>query len=141
VFPLFSSLAGIPESDVPVPPAALVHAVIAPVFKWWAARRLSSFGVTPDLYTITSADRTVAHNAEVGGVSDSAHIYGVGWDVTGSPGTLQMIEQNWPGFVLKESDHLHVNMNRAFAWAILRWVLFAVALVLSVVLSLGNMKV
>ncbi len=73
---------------------------------------------------ITSEYRTAAHNAEVGGAENSAHVHGLardfnlqldGVDIPKAQEKAvfdQFISPNWPGYSLWEGDHIHVNLSR-----------------------------
>ena len=76
-------------------------------------------------WKITSSYRSPQKNRDVGGVINSAHLYGLALDVVffenGAPVTFQRqtqildkyIRPFWRGFALSEYDHAHLNLNRS----------------------------
>lgn len=82
---------------------------------------------------VTSAFRTEEKNREVGGVPDSAHLYGLALDFyLTDPDTGQFIGQErqsqafnqfikpyWPesGYALDEETHIHLNLDRKITQA------------------------
>lgn len=80
---------------------------------------------------ITSGYRDEAHNKEVGGAQNSAHLHGLAYDfVLEYPNGERVpkvqakkvfddyIAPNWAGFALWEDDHIHVNLSRQITeWA------------------------
>lgn len=65
---------------------------------------------------LTSGWRSVAHNAEVGGVRRSRHLSGCAIDIVGSHQQLSLLAAQGPRHqaieVIYEVDHLHVGFSR-----------------------------
>jgi hypothetical protein len=95
--------------------------------EWITGKYLSSFFAEhlPDYSPrVTSSYRTPEHNKEVGGVPDSAHVYGLAKDFWIQKGGVDLpaaeverlfnavIKPAWDGFSLWEKDHVHVNLDR-----------------------------
>ncbi len=112
------------DTKIPPPSSPLTVqinlAVLRLVFDWFAAKYLPAF-----VPVITSEYRTEAHNKEVGGADNSAHVHGLARDFILQYKNGQAVPQlqqkaifdefiapNWPGFALYEGDHIHVNLNR-----------------------------
>jgi len=90
------------------------------VFDWFRSKYLPAFDVQ-----VTSEYRDQAHNREVGGADNSAHVHGLARDfilkykdgrvvpVAQAKAVFdEFIAPNWPGFALWEGDHIHVNLSR-----------------------------
>ncbi len=72
-------------------------------------------GLAGGQVTITSAQRSAAHNAEVGGVKNSHHLTGNAWDLTPAPGQtmgqlFNQLRASGQHFdeLLNEGNHVHV---------------------------------
>lgn len=88
-------------------------------FEHWAEIYLPDYG-----YIITSHYRDPQENRDVGGVSDSAHLYALALDIVltknGKPIPREkakqifdeVIQPKWEGFALWEGDHIHLNLDR-----------------------------
>jgi hypothetical protein len=64
--------------------------------------------------TITSYQRTIRHNAEVGGVEASQHLLATAWDVAGPDQNVYAARARDVGLVVvDEGDHVHVQLYRA----------------------------
>jgi hypothetical protein len=97
---------------MPSSPAAAVNPVTAD------GVRSSLDQAMPGGYQITSGLRTPAHNAQVGGVPNSAHLDGRALDLVPKGQTMAQLEagvrQAVPGGkVLNEGDHVHVQWGGA----------------------------
>ena len=63
---------------------------------------------------ITSWQRTVSHNREVGGVAQSQHLLATAWDVAGPDQNTYASRAAAVGLVvIDEGDHVHVQLFRA----------------------------
>lgn len=98
---------------------------------WWApavrnfVSRAYPIGVDLDV-SITSWQRSRAHNAEVGGVDQSQHLVGTAWDVAGPDQLEYAARAAQRGLVvIDEGDHVHVQLFRA--GTIPEWIFDAVA--------------
>lgn len=87
-------------------------------------------------YVKTSDYRSPEHNKSVGGVSNSAHLYGLAIDfyIVDKNGNFigqakqseifnKYIKPNWPGFALDEKDHIHINLDREIQGKIINYIL------------------
>lgn len=140
---LFRDWSGYAEKDIPAPPQMLSQYLIFPVFHLLILDPWLLSNAGPG-FSISSGYRDPLHNAEVGGVSDSAHEYGVGADVVGVDNRSQLAadwENDFGGWASAYSDgHLHVNLSRATAWKILRIEFFIVLLLLVVPVLIHSFK-
>lgn len=104
-------------------------------FKSWFSQYLSP----PYSYRITSQYRTPEKNKEVGGVENSAHLYGLAVDFVltdpaGNPidpdivaGRFEeTIKPTWPGVAINEGSHIHLHLDRDITNAT-KWVGLAAA--------------
>lgn len=69
-------------------------------------------------FQVTSFVRSRAHNAAVGGVSDSQHLLGTAADLVPTGGTMDDLaaaaaQSGLFGYVLPEGDHVHVQLYPA----------------------------
>ena len=68
-------------------------------------------------FSVTSWIRSKEHNAKVGGVSDSRHLFGLAVDIVFDPGSDMSGFNDKAGQlglqVIAEGDHLHVQEPRA----------------------------
>ncbi len=87
--------------------------------RWWLPVVSQFVGLLGQLLTqspstVSSFIRSRAHNASVGGVSDSQHLIGTAADLVPADGDLDSLEQIARtigfGFVLNEGDHVHVQL-------------------------------
>ncbi len=112
------------DSAIPAPVSPLTirlnELYFESVFSWFKDKYLPAFDVVE-----TSGYRSAAHNAEVGGAANSAHVHGLARDFIlaykdGRPVPErqaravfdEFILPNWPGYALWEGDHVHVNLSR-----------------------------
>lgn len=116
------------DSTIPPPKSPLTIqinlAILRLYFDWFAKKYLPAF-----VLRVTSEYRDAAHNAEVGGASNSAHVHGLARDfqLFNAAGEMVPLEQaqsvynefvlpNWYGYsefeVADGVYHIHVNLSR-----------------------------
>lgn len=134
---ILGRFSGLPEKDVPPPPewlARYLHFMVSDYVERFRDRLPS--GVS---FRITSGFRDPARNERVGGAANSAHIHGLAVDVVANSATgARIISELWRrefgGVAIIESDHVHLNLPRAWGWKVIR--ALAVVLVLAAALLL-----
>lgn len=76
-------------------------------------QRAYPLGIDLDV-AITSFQRTVSHNAEVGGHDQSQHLLATAWDIAGPDMHVYAARAAANGLtVIDEGDHIHVQLFRA----------------------------
>lgn len=75
--------------------------------------------------TVNSGFRSIAHNAAVGGASNSMHLYGVAADLDSSVGTLTLYKKaetsGFSGLETHNTDHQHVDSRVEYAYGSQSW--------------------
>lgn len=75
--------------------------------------------------TVNSGFRSIAHNAAVGGASNSMHLYGVAADLDSSVGTLTLYRKaetsGFSGLETHNTDHQHVDSRVEYAYGSQSW--------------------
>lgn len=75
--------------------------------------------------TVNSGFRSIAHNAAVGGASNSQHLYGIAADLDSSVGTLTMYRKaetsGFSGLETHNTDHQHVDSRAEYAYGAQTW--------------------
>jgi hypothetical protein len=123
---LLGRYSGLPDGDVPPPPEWLA------LYLWSLTRArvalfLSAAGISA---RVTSGYRSPAKNEAVGGAQNSAHLHGLAVDVVpylplgggslswGDVAALWRSETG--GTAIVETDHIHLNLPRAWGWSVIR---------------------
>jgi hypothetical protein len=117
------------ESQIPAPVNPLTIKINMAILSYVLGNFMQKYLPTFKRFT-TSDVRTATHNAEVGGVPNSAHVHGLAEDfqlmIGNSPASEaqakaaweQFIKPNWPGFTEFEASHgnegyhIHVQLSR-----------------------------
>lgn len=75
--------------------------------------------------TVNSGFRSIAHNAAVGGASNSMHLYGVAADLDASVGTLTLYRKaetsGFSGLETHNTDHQHVDSRVEYPYGSQSW--------------------
>lgn len=143
---LMGRFSGLPEKLIPAPPvwlARYLHTMLLVHVEGFRGRLPA--GVS---FRISSGFRDPEHNQRVGGAANSAHMHGVAVDiVANSAKSAKIIHELWlresGGAAIIESDHVHLNLSRAWGWSVIRSLaavigLAAVLLLLLLVEVLGG---
>ena len=140
---LLGRYSGLPDGDIPPPPEWL-SLYLHGLMRARVALFLSAAGISA---RVTSGYRSPAKNEDVGGAQNSAHLHGLAVDIVpyldgGAALSWNDVAALWRaetgGVALVESDHIHLNLPRAWGWSVIRSLALFAALAVVVVVVFSS---